>query len=587
MLLTSSIFYACESDDPIEDNSASEALRLVSILPATGSVGGTAVISGVNFSSEQGGNVVRIGGLSAEILEYSASTLVITLPPNDNGTYEVSVTKGDEQKSDLEFTYVDDEDPELLMLNITPASGYVGNSISIYGDGFSSTASENSVTIGGVAAEITSASRTILKVVTPENEDGAKAVVVSRGTQTATGFSYEYLHVPTLSISSVSPTSGVEGETVTLYGECFSDVAAENIVTIGEDRTAVTVLTATTTQLTVLMPDMELGSHTFYITVNGETVEGVDFEYVSKKYYMSVVAGDGTTTIFNAPNDVDLYDNGTKLWVVDRGLHRIRTIDLANNNAVTDVVPSGDAVIASSYPWQGSFDSNGDFYVVCKGGGYITKVTQAGATSKYDISGLSTALSNPMCAVFDNDGAMYVADRSNDRVIKVVGGTCVDSYTVDDPETLAYDGDDTIWVGSLVYNLYKITLSTGEVTQVAGIRTKPTSANFTNGGDGGALSATIGIIEGIVCAPDGSIYFTDYPTNTVRRLVADENGDFTKGTVSVIAGVPFETAFSVGSDASTATFNYPYGITMADDGETIYFTAGSGTQRILKLYLSK
>lgn len=60
------------------------------------------------------------------------------------------------------------------------------------------------------------------------------------------------IHTPVISLTTVSPLKGVVGSTVTITGDYFSTIPAENMVHFGDVQ--VTVVTATKTQLTVTVP---------------------------------------------------------------------------------------------------------------------------------------------------------------------------------------------------------------------------------------------------------------------------------------------------------------------------------------------
>ena len=61
---------------------------------------------------------------------------------------------------------------------------------------------------------------------------------------------------------------------------------------------------------------------------------------------------------------------------------------------------------------------------------------------------------------------------------------------------------------------------------------------FTDGTVGNPLTATIGNVSGLVCAPDGYLYFNDTHSAAVRVLIPGKNGDYTKGVVKTILGQP-------------------------------------------------
>ena len=182
--------------------------RLVSIIPASGTEGSIAIISGVNLSSETEQPEVTIGGEAAEILHAGAERLTVVLPANPLGEAAVAVRVGGRTADGLAFTYVEQPDPSPLLLNVIPSSGYAGDRLVIYGRGFGKTPSENAVTIGGEAAEVTFATSSILHVTAPEHAEGSAAIVLTTGGESVSGFSFEYLHVPVLSIARIAPASG-------------------------------------------------------------------------------------------------------------------------------------------------------------------------------------------------------------------------------------------------------------------------------------------------------------------------------------------------------------------------------------------
>src|SRR5262249_5344224 len=72
----------------------------------------------------------------------------------------------------------------LTIFNITPLSVAVGGTIMIQGQGFSTTAVQNIVTIGGIASTVLSATSTTLVVLVPPNAVSG-AIVVTVGSASA------------------------------------------------------------------------------------------------------------------------------------------------------------------------------------------------------------------------------------------------------------------------------------------------------------------------------------------------------------------------------------------------------------------
>lgn len=155
------------------------------------------------------------------------------------------------------------------------------------------------------------------------------------------------------------------------------------------------------------------------------------------------------------------------------------------------------------------------------------------------------------------------------------------------PQTIAMDREGRLIVGMNSANrLMMIDPKSGTVTPIAGSGTKPTVSNYTDGDAGKPLTATIGTVDGIYCAEDGTIYFTDETSVTVRKLEPGADGEYADGTVTTLAGQPLQKGCVDGEALSTAKFSYPYGILLAADGETLYVTDGSGSRRVRKLYLN-
>ena len=71
--------------------------------------------------------------------------------------------------------------------------------------------------------------------------------------------------------------------------------------------------------------------------------------------------------------------------------------------------------------------------------------------------------------------------------------------------------------------------------------------------------ATMGATFGIAFGPDEVLYITDYTLHTIRTLTPNADGDYTKGTLKTIAGIPGTKGKADGA-ALTATFNCPVSV---------------------------
>lgn len=135
---------------------------------------------------------------------------------------------------------------EPTIQSVQPLAGSFGSTVSITGTAFTDV---SAVSFGGTpAASFTRVSSTSVTAVVGTGSSGSISVTTSSGTASLPGFVYTYPP----SISSVAPTKGPLGSTVTISGNYFSSVAGENSVYFGPVMAVVTA--ATSTSLTVTVP---------------------------------------------------------------------------------------------------------------------------------------------------------------------------------------------------------------------------------------------------------------------------------------------------------------------------------------------
>lgn len=206
-------------------------------------------------------------------------------------------------------------------------------------------------------------------------------------------------------------------------------------------------------------------------------------------------------------------------------------------------VAPGDPTIAI-IPWGGlATDSVGNLYI---GGGpdqVVWRVSPAGvptaivgtaggtfgATGSADGVGANARFNDPDSVAVDTNGNVYVADRSNAVVRKILPG--------------------------------------GEVTTLAGTAGKLGSA------DGVGSAAQFSPMQGIAVDKSGNVYVADSENETIRKITPG-------GEVSTLAGTT-GIAGSADGAGSTAQFNHPLGI--AVDGSGNLYVADTGNNTIRKI----
>lgn len=220
--------------------------------------------------------------------------------------------------------------------------------------------------------------------------------------------------------------------------------------------------------------------------------------------------------------------------------------------------------------------------------GVVATYTEGGSVTEYPVSGAAT-LSNVMKVLVSDDDVLYVFARvSADKgvVYEVKDGSVTRQWNLTSGlyETMCFNADESaIFVfPNNTGNIMMIGLGDGTVTDIAGAGYYPTEKKYyTDGIPGYPHSASIGVVEGAICAPDGTVYFSDNSARTLRKFYPDSNGDYSKGTIETVAGKAWEaSAAPCDGIGLEAAFAYPSGVSLASDG-TLYMIDGNtyGTVR--------
>lgn len=221
------------------------------INPAATTSGATVTIQGSGFNTTIASNIVLFGSQQATVLTASATELEVQVPAGLFGNVPVTVQNLQSSPSDASaFNIV----PTLIVLN--PDNGFIGDTITLSGTGFSPIQANNSVTIGGINAPVTGISGSNLSVTVPTTTAGVLNVAVTVAGQTSSTQSFN-LKPRITGLSSASTVAGkaalIRGHNLTITGTGFSATLGQNSVTIGGFNAPVT--SATSTELVVTVPD--------------------------------------------------------------------------------------------------------------------------------------------------------------------------------------------------------------------------------------------------------------------------------------------------------------------------------------------
>ncbi len=204
-------------------------------------------------------------------------------------------------------------------VTIMPTSGPAGNLVRITGSGFDVDITHDSVSFNGVSATIVNSSPTQLQVQVPIGVTTGPVTVWVNGRK-ATGPVYT---VSSVSVSSLSPSAGLTGDSVAISGlgmsnlGSLSELAGPPVVKF--NGKAAKVVSATPTKLMVLVPD-KAGAGPVTVSIGGETSTGPVFNYLGLDTVYPVTGNVGTIVTINGqfgpnPGQDTVTVNGVKAVV--------------------------------------------------------------------------------------------------------------------------------------------------------------------------------------------------------------------------------------------------------------------------------
>ncbi|MBC7923084.1 MAG: IPT/TIG domain-containing protein [Ferruginibacter sp.] len=300
------------------------AAVITAVTPARALPGTVVTITGYHFGSYPEDNDVYFGDVKVQGSDWirdkpenrdnpdsatgaTPTELILRVPAQaTSGPLTIQVY-GQTTVATFDFTVVNMNGVAITALE--PASGPVGSTVTIRGRGFNADEvrftgpDRNSrVRFGTREATVVSASDEALVVIVPNiPPTDPQSVTVALGFLTSnsdavTGPIFT-LTPPPPTVAGISPESGSPGSVVTITGTNFSPTVSDNAVTV--NGLAVSVTSATATQLTVLIP-FEATSGPIQVSVRGQSVTGPNFEVVappaaSLTIYYTAGAGAGAS----------------------------------------------------------------------------------------------------------------------------------------------------------------------------------------------------------------------------------------------------------------------------------------------------
>jgi hypothetical protein len=256
-----------------------------SLTPNFGPIGESVLISGQNFGSSAGTDTVTFNGTVATPVVSTSSSIVVSVPPGAT-TGNVVVSVGGLASNGVQFNVF--TAPSIT--SVSPISGSAGTSVTITGTNFGTTQGTSTVTFNGVAAAPTSWTPTQINVPVPSGATiGCLIVTVSGLSSNCVPFGAGGA-VPI--ISSLSPTSGSVGTSVTIAGANFGSTQGSSTIKFNG-----TTATPTSWNSGSIVAPVPTGATTgpIVVTVSNVASNGANF----------TVSGPGITSLWPSSGPVD------------------------------------------------------------------------------------------------------------------------------------------------------------------------------------------------------------------------------------------------------------------------------------------
>jgi hypothetical protein len=239
---------------------------ITSLSPTSGAPGASVTVTGTNFGASQGSSAITFNGTAATATSWSA-TRIVAVVPTGASTGSVVVTVSGVASNGVSF--VVGSAPAIT--SVAPTSGPVGTSVTVNGANFGATQGSGSVKFNGTVASPTSWSNTSVVAPVPSGATTGNIVVTASGAP-SNGIAFTVL--PTPSITSLSPTSGPTGTSVTITGTNFG--GTQGTSTVAFNGAAATPTSWSATSIVVPVPQAGTIGNVI-VTVSGVNSNGISF----------------------------------------------------------------------------------------------------------------------------------------------------------------------------------------------------------------------------------------------------------------------------------------------------------------------
>ncbi|MDO7875502.1 FG-GAP-like repeat-containing protein [Hymenobacter sp. ASUV-10] len=569
---------------------------ITSIAPTMGPVGSTVVITGINLGTA---TAVSFNGVAATSFTATSATTISAVVPTGATTGTITVTTPSGAATSPVFTVTT---PSLS--GVSPAAAALGATLTLYGSNLYGT---HTITFGGGVTQtsgfiVNAAGSQITGVVIPAGAVTGP-VTATAGTVTTNGVNLTVYQQPT--ITSISPTSGPAGTSVTITGTNLTG----GTVTVRVNGSTGSTGTISSNNGTTLVFTVRSGSTTgpVYLSNGGGTATGPVFTVLTPQL---AVTQNGTSY----PSNGTAYSFGSQVVnttsaPVTFTLTNAGTADLAiysitsgGNYGVSGAVPTtvpagGTATVSATFTPLSSGTRSGYLTIYSSLGYYYVNLTGTG------VVGPALTSISPTSGAVGSIVALNGSNLTGTTTITFGGGATVTSgFSVTATQITgivvpagATTGNVTVSTASATSNGVAFTVLTPlaitAVSPVANLRnaarTSPVQVAFNQAvtsGSASALKVFSGQRGGLLTrgatpavASGSTLTYTPattfQPGETVQATVTTAATATAGGSLAAARVVQFTAAATGGTGVFSGGTNpavglYPYSMTMGDvDGD--------------------
>jgi sugar lactone lactonase YvrE len=264
--------------------------------------------------------------------------------------------------------------------------------------------------------------------------------------------------------------------------------------------------------------------------------------------------GSGMSALFNNPQGITL-DNNNNLYVSDSYNNYIREItpggvtSTVAGNGQLGYVDSSASTSEFYSPHGIVMDGQNNLYVSDFGNNVIRKITPAGVVSTYAGNGTAGYRNGAVTSGYLNNSADSVAEFNN-------------------PQGLAIDLQGNIYVADRGNNVVRKILTTGRVVTMAGNRT----AGYINAT---GASAYFNKPTGVAVDVQGNLYVSDQGNSAIRKITPDKVATTIAGGTSQPTLLNYPSAIAIDKSGNLYISDESGRIMQYTTANVLYILAGS------------